>query len=66
MIDAAYDPPETLVDPRLRGLVERYAGLVGATVQELGPQLVELSLPQAEIAHFRGRASVRVGQPRAA
>jgi len=62
MIDAAYDPPDakTLVDPRLRGLVERYAGLVGATVRELEPQLVELSLPDAEIPHFRGRASVRI------
>jgi len=63
MIDAqAFDPAdaEALVDPRLRGLVERYARLVGATVQELEPQLVELSLPDAEIAHFSGRPSVRV------
>ena len=63
MIDAhAFDPPdaEALVDPRLRGLVERYARLVGATVQELEPQLVELSLPDAEAPHFNGRPSVRV------
>jgi hypothetical protein len=60
MIDAAYDPPETLVDPRLRGLVERYARLAGATVQELEPELVELSLPDAEVPHFRGRPAVRV------
>ena len=61
-IDTAFDPPdaEALVDPRLRGLVERYARLAGATVQELEPQLVELSLPDAEIAHFSGRPSVRV------
>ena len=58
----AFDPAdaEALVDPRLRGLVERYARLVGATVQELEPQLVELSLPDAEIPHFSGRPSVRV------
>jgi hypothetical protein len=64
MIDAQgfFDPAdaEALVDPRLRGLVERYARLVGATVQELEPQLVELSLPDAEIPHFSGRPSVRV------
>lgn len=63
MIDKpAYDPAdaEALVDPRLRGLVERYAGLVGASVRELEPQLVELSLPEPEIPHFSGRRSVRV------
>ena len=64
MIDAPgfYDPAdaEALVDPRLRGLVERYAQLAGATVQELEPQLVELTLPDAEIPHFSGRPSVRV------
>ncbi len=62
MIEQAFDPAdaESLVDPRLRGLVERYAQLAGATVQELEPQLVELSLPDAEIRHFRGRPSVRV------
>ena len=64
MIDAPgfFDPAdaEALVDPRLRGLVERYARLVGATVQELEPQLVELSLPDAETPHFYGRPSVRV------
>lgn len=51
---------ETLVDPRLRGLVERYARLAGATVQELEPQLVELSLPDAEVPHFSGGPSVRI------
>lgn len=64
MIDAlhAFDPAdaETLVDPRLRALVERYARLVGAGVEELEPQLVELSLPDAETPHFGGRAAVRV------
>jgi hypothetical protein len=57
----AFDPDaKALVDPRLRGLVERYARLAGATVQELEPQLVELTLPDAETPHFSGRPSVRV------
>lgn len=62
MIDRAFEPAdaEAVVDPRLRGLVERYARLVGATVQEVEPQLVELSLPAPEVPHFRGRPSVRV------
>jgi hypothetical protein len=61
MIDAPGSPiQEALVDPRLPGLVERYARLVGGTVQELEPQLVELSLPDAEIPLFGGRPSVRV------
>ena len=62
MIDApAFDPAdEALVDPRVRGLVERYAHLVGGTVQELEPQLVELALPDAEIPRFWGRRSLRV------
>ncbi|HET7380627.1 MAG TPA: hypothetical protein VFJ24_11340 [Gaiellales bacterium] len=62
MIDHAFDPAdaEALVDPRLRGLVERYARLAGAAVQELEPQLIELSLPDAEMPHFWGRSSVRV------
>ncbi|HMA38907.1 MAG TPA: hypothetical protein VKP10_02455 [Gemmatimonadales bacterium] len=61
MIDAPGSQiPETLVDPRLQGLVERYARLAGATVQELEPQLLELSLPDAELPHFGGRPSVRV------
>ena len=57
----AFDPDaKALVDPRLRGLVERYARLAGATLHELEPQLVELSLPDPEIPHFSGRPSVRV------
>ena len=62
MIDRVFDPAdaETLVDPRLRELVERYAGLIGATVQELEPQLIELSLPDAEVPYFSGGPSVRV------
>lgn len=61
MIDAPGSQiPEALVDPRLQGLVERYARLAGATVQELEPQLLELSLPDAERPHFGGRTSVRV------
>jgi len=62
MIDRIFDPAdvETLVDPRLRGLVERYARLVGATVEELEPQLVELSLPDAEVPHFSGGPAVRI------
>ena len=62
MIDRVFDPAdaETLVDARLRGLVERYARLAGARVRELEPQLVELSLPDAEVPHFRGGRSVRI------
>ncbi|HKE92021.1 MAG TPA: hypothetical protein VKB45_16930 [Gemmatimonadales bacterium] len=63
MIDTpAFDQAdaEALVDPRLRGLVERYALLAGATVQELEPQLVELDLPDAEMPRFWGRRSLRV------
>jgi hypothetical protein len=62
MTDASFNPvePDALVDPRLRGLVERYARLAGATLNEPEPELVELSLPDGEIPHFNGRHSVRV------
>jgi len=62
VIDRVFDAAdvEALVDPRLRGLVERYARLVGATVEELEPQLVELALPDAEVPHFSGGSAVRI------
>ena len=62
MIEASFNPAavDGLVDPRLRGLVERYARLVGATVLELEPQLVELSLPAAEVPLFSWGSSLRV------
>ena len=57
---------EAVVDSRLRGVVERYAALVGAPVQELEPQLVVLSLPDTEIGRFGGRGSIRIAYSLAA
>jgi len=51
---------EALADPRVRGLVVRYAGLAGATVLELEPQLLELQLPLSETPFFRGRDRINV------
>ncbi len=53
----SYDA-ETLADPRVRVLLERYAALTGARLDEIDRDLVELVLPPAEQAFFatdRGR-----------
>jgi hypothetical protein len=47
-------------DHRVRAVLERYAGLVGATVREVEPHLLEIDLPMAERRHFGGRATVKV------
>src|SRR5258705_7592734 len=51
---------ESLVDPRIRGLVEQYAALTGATLREIEPYLVEISVASGEARHFRGRQNIRV------
>ncbi|MBI3981730.1 MAG: N-6 DNA methylase [Gemmatimonadetes bacterium] len=58
----AFDPPdaESLVDPRLPRIIERYARLVGAGVQRPEPHLLVLTLPRDEARHFRGRRTVTV------
>ena len=52
-----HDP---LSDSRLRPLVERYASLAGVTCDEVGPQLLELRLPEEERGFFGGRERVTV------
>jgi hypothetical protein len=51
---------ESLVDPRIRGLVEQYAALTGATLRQIEPHLLEMSVATGEAQHFRGRQNVRV------
>src|SRR3990172_660287 len=51
---------EALVDPRLRRLVERYAALIGGSIREVEPHLVELAVPADQAAHFRSRRQVKV------
>ena len=57
-----FTPPEhdPLSDSRLRPLVERYASLGEVTIDEQGPQLIELRLPESERAFFDGRERVLV------
>ena len=58
----AFTAPEhdPLSDSRLRPLVERYAALVGARVAEVGPQLLELDLPDTEREFFGGEERVLI------
>lgn len=60
--DYSIEPPdaEALADARIRGLVERYARLVGAHAVALEPHLLELELPPSESRYFRGRRVVRI------
>lgn len=59
---AAFDAPdaEALVDPRLRGLIERYVGLAGGSIREIEPHLLELNISAGDAAHFRGRRQIQV------
>jgi hypothetical protein len=52
-----FTPPEhdPLSDSRLRPLVERYASLAKARLDETGPHLVELHVPKDDRAYFGGR-----------
>ncbi|HEX7089100.1 MAG TPA: hypothetical protein VF192_03135 [Longimicrobiales bacterium] len=47
-------------DPRIRTLIERYAALVGADVIEVQPELLQITLPQAEARFFGGRRRLQV------
>ena len=51
---------EALVDPRLRRLVDRYAALVGGSIREMEPHLIELAVPADQAAHFRSRRQVKI------
>jgi hypothetical protein len=53
----SYTPPEhdPLSDSRLRPLVERYASLAGATLDEVGPHVVEMHVPQEDRVFFDDR-----------
>ncbi len=53
----SFTPPEhdPLADSRLLPLVERYAGLAGAGLAEVGPHLFELRVPEGDRAFFDGR-----------
>jgi hypothetical protein len=52
---ADHDP---LSDSRLRPLVERYAALAGARLDEVGPHLFALGVPEEDRAFFDGRERV--------
>lgn len=53
----SYTPPEhdPLSDSRLRPLVEQYASLAGATLDEVGPHVVEMQVPEEDRAFFADR-----------
>jgi len=55
-----YAPPEPdpLSDSRLRPLVERYASLARATLEEVGPHVFELRVPKNDRPFFDGRDRV--------
>jgi hypothetical protein len=57
-----FAPPDhdPLSDSRLRPLVERYASLAGARLDEVGPHLFELRVPEADRSFFDGRERVLV------
>jgi len=57
-----FDAPdaESLVDPRLRGLVERYVTLAGGSIREIEPHLLELNIPAGDAAQFRGRRQIEL------
>lgn len=56
------EPPDVAgtADPRIRALVARYAALVGADVIEVEPELLQITLPQAEARFFGGRRTIQV------
>jgi hypothetical protein len=56
----SYTPPEhdPLSDSRLRPLVERYASLAGATLDEVGPHVVEMRVPEEDRAYFGDRERI--------
>jgi hypothetical protein len=53
----SYTPPEhdPLSDSRLRPLVEQYASLASATLDEVGPHVVEMQVPEEDRAFFGDR-----------
>jgi antitoxin component of MazEF toxin-antitoxin module len=57
-----FAPPEhdPLSDSRLRPLVERYARLSRAKIDETGPHLIEMRVPEKDRAFFGGRDSLTV------
>lgn len=57
-----FAPPDhdPLSDSRLRPLVERYASLAGARLDEVGPHLFELRVPEEDRPFFDGREQVLV------
>jgi hypothetical protein len=57
-----FAPPDhdPLSDSRLRPLVERYASLAGARLDEIGPHLFELRVPEEDRSFFDGRERVLV------
>jgi hypothetical protein len=57
-----FAPPDhdPLSDSRLRPLVERYASLADATLDEIGPHLLELRVPEEDCPFFGGRDRVLV------
>ena len=58
----SFTPPDhdPLSDSRLRPLVERYASLAGGRLDEVGPHLFELRVPDEDRAFFGGRERVLV------
>lgn len=52
--------PDTIVDPRIRQLLEQWAALSGAAIRQVDADRVEVDVPPPDRASFAGRATVRV------
>ncbi|MFN2567536.1 MAG: hypothetical protein ABR499_21280, partial [Gemmatimonadaceae bacterium] len=57
---SSYTPPDhdPLSDSRLRPLVERYASVAGAALEEVGPHVFELHVPEDDRCFFDDRDRV--------